>query len=197
MRHLVLVGVLMCGLSVTACRQETTPPQAQSTAETELSTLRQQAESGDADAQYILGGAYALGQGVPQDYTQAVAWVRQAAEQGHADAQNSLGAAYANGEGVPQDDAQAVTWTRKAAEQGLADAQSNLGVMYELGRGVPQDFVSAHLYYNLAASRATGDDQTTYAESRDRVAAEMTPQHIAAAQKLALEWTAAFEQRQR
>ena len=43
------------------------------------------------------------GQGVPQDYAEAVTWYRKAAEQGDADAQYNLGVMYAKGQGVPQD----------------------------------------------------------------------------------------------
>ncbi|NLK41150.1 MAG: sel1 repeat family protein, partial [Planctomycetes bacterium] len=88
------------------------------------------AEQGHAAAQYNLGVMYANGQGVPQDYKEAVKWFRKAAEQGDADAQFNLGLMYANGRGVPQDDKEAVKWFRKAAEQGDADAQFNLGLMY-------------------------------------------------------------------
>ncbi len=38
--------------------------------------------SKDALAQYNLGGMYATGGGVPQDYQEAVRWYRLAAEQG-------------------------------------------------------------------------------------------------------------------
>ena len=48
---------------------------------------------------------------------------------------------------------------------------------------------------NLAASRAPAEIQKEFAENRDTVAAVMTPQQIADAQKLAREWLAAFEQR--
>ena len=40
---------------------------------------------------------YARGQGVPQDYAEAVKWYRLAADQGDARAQNNLGVMYANG----------------------------------------------------------------------------------------------------
>ena len=62
---------------------------------------------------------YDKGQGVPQDYAEAVKWYRLAAEQGDADAQYNLGVMYDNGQGVPQDYAEAVKWYRLAAEQGL------------------------------------------------------------------------------
>ena len=45
---------------------------------------------------------YAKGQGVPQDYAEAVKWYRLAAEQGFAMAQDNLGLMYKNGQGVPQ-----------------------------------------------------------------------------------------------
>ena len=51
----------------------------------------QAAEQGNADAQFNLGVMYDTGQGVRQDYAQAVQWYRKAAEQGLADAQYNLG----------------------------------------------------------------------------------------------------------
>ena len=42
------------------------------------------AEQGHADAQFQLGNAYYLGQGVPQNYEEAAKWLRLAAEQGTA-----------------------------------------------------------------------------------------------------------------
>ena len=62
---------------------------------------------------------YRNGEGVPQDYAEAVKWYRLAAEQGDADAQYNLGLMYDNGNGVPQDYKEAVKWYRLAAEQGV------------------------------------------------------------------------------
>ena len=83
----------------------------------------QAAEQGNAQAQLDLGVMYYKGEGVRQDYAQAVQWFRKAAEQGVAEAQHNLGVAYDQGLGSRQDDAQAVQWYRKAAEQGHADDQ--------------------------------------------------------------------------
>ena len=52
------------------------------------------AEQGDARAQNNLGIAYAEGNGVTQDYDEAVKWWRTAAEQGDAYAQYNLGVSY-------------------------------------------------------------------------------------------------------
>jgi hypothetical protein len=138
---------------------------------------------------------YRNGDGVPQDYAQAVTWYRQAAEQGDIDAQLSLGNAYHFGQGVSQDYAQAVSWYRQAADQGDADAQHNLGYAYATGDGVRKDYVEAHKWRNLAAFRADAENQKLFAEARDLMATVMTPAQIAEAQALAREWQAAFEQR--
>lgn len=58
---------------------------------------------------------YANGQGVPQDYTEAVKWFRLAAEQGDTFAQFILGLMYEQGKGVPQDYVLAHMWTNIAA----------------------------------------------------------------------------------
>ena len=50
---------------------------------------RQAAEQGYAPAQSNLGGMYAKGEGVPQDYVRAYAWFNLVAAQGHADAVKS------------------------------------------------------------------------------------------------------------
>ena len=49
-----------------------------------ITEIRRQAEQGDVDAQFNLGGRYFRGVGVPEDDTEAARWLRLAAEQGHA-----------------------------------------------------------------------------------------------------------------
>ncbi|RZN74027.1 tetratricopeptide repeat protein, partial [Avibacterium paragallinarum] len=96
---------------------------------TALQLWKPLAEQGNASAQSNLALMYRKGQGVKQDYFQAVKWYQKAAEQGNADAQFNLALMYKNGQGVKQDDFQAVKWYQKAAEQGDASAQNNLGIM--------------------------------------------------------------------
>ncbi len=103
--------------------------------------------------QFMLGLSYDLGQGVPQDHSQAAVWYRRAADQGKAYAQHNLGYAYGHGEGVPQDYAQAVAWYRKAAEQGVSEAQCCLGNSYDFGQGVSQDDAQAAIWYHKAAEQ--------------------------------------------
>ena len=51
----------------------------------DIDQLRQAAEQGDASAQYNLGVMYANGEGVPEDYVKAYAWINLAAAQGQKD----------------------------------------------------------------------------------------------------------------
>ena len=61
---------------------------------------------------------YRRGQGVPQDYAEAVKWYRLAAEQGDADAQGNLGVMYGTGKGVLQDNVLAHMWYNLGAANG-------------------------------------------------------------------------------
>ena len=139
----------------------------------------------DERAQTRLGSIYAEGQGVPQDFQEAVKWYRLAAAQGHAPAEYSLGVAYDKGQGVPQDFQEAVKWYRLAAAQGNQFAQVNLGAMYANGRGVRQDLVRAHMWFNLAAAALSGDSADTAAKKRDSIASKMTAEQIETAQEMA------------
>jgi TPR repeat protein len=96
---------------------------------------------------------YDNGQGVPQDYSEAVRWFRKAADQGLAKAQHNIGGMYAKGHRVPQDYSEAVKWYRKAADQGYAGAQLNLGFLYANGFGVTQDYSVAVNWYGKAAEQ--------------------------------------------
>ena len=62
---------------------------------------------------------YAQGQGVSQDYAEAVRWFRKAAEQGDAQAQFNLGLMYVNGKGVRQNYKIAKEWVGKACDNRL------------------------------------------------------------------------------
>ncbi|HKU19313.1 MAG TPA: bifunctional trypsin-like peptidase domain-containing/SEL1-like repeat protein, partial [Candidatus Saccharimonadales bacterium] len=127
---------------------------------TALALFEPLAMQGNAEAQYQLGGMYALGQGVPLDHARYLAWTRKAAEQGYAPAQSSLGLEYEVGvNGFQRDYAKAVVWFRKAAKQGDVIAQDNLGDLYENGHGVPQDYRQAIAWYRKAAAKGDAEAQ--------------------------------------
>jgi len=157
--------------------------------DTSLEEFQSTAERGDAKAQVTLGVLYAEGKGVPQDYQEALRWYRLAMNQGDAYAQNNLGGMYDRGKEVPQDYTEAVKWFRLAANQGVAAAQYNLGVMFFKGQGVPRNYVRAYMWASLAATQ--GAEHT--AKGLEIFEKEMTPDHLAKAQRLAREWKAKAE----
>ena len=114
------VLALVSGAPVTMAQtaQQQRPPTPSATTAPEdakVTQLRERANAGEATAQFSLGFLYANGQGVQQDYTQAIQWYRKAAEQGSVYAQFNLGFMYANGQGVPQDYVEAHKWVNLAA----------------------------------------------------------------------------------
>jgi hypothetical protein len=154
---------------------------------TALKIAQPLAEGGDPRAQSLVGLIYYRGRDVRQDDAEAMRWFNLAAERGDAPAQFNLGVMFDEGRGVPQDPAAAERWYRRAAEQGHAQAQYNLGLSLA-GR---DDNVNAHMWFNLAAARFPQADvraRSAATRNRDVVAAKMTPEQIAEAQKLATDW---------
>lgn len=155
--------------------------------------LRKAADQGYAPAQAVLGGLYAIGEGLAADSDKAVYWFRKAADQGDAVGQAGLATCYARGLGLTKDDKQAFAWFKKAAEQRLLPAQVNLALMYQSGRGVAQDDVQALMWLELAADHPTPDNARGAALAmtvRDRLAAQMPPARAAEAKRLAAAWVA-------
>ena len=126
-----------------------------------LRPLRQQAEAGNADAQFNLGIAWINGSAGTVNYDQARYWWEKAAAQGQRIAQYNLGVLYDEGRGVSQNYRLAAQWYRKAAQQGFISAQYNLGNLYRDGKGVPQNAYIARDWQEKAA--AQGDRDAMYA----------------------------------
>jgi len=72
---------------------------------------------------------YAMGRGVPANYTTAFKWSRKAAEQGEEQAQHNLAVLYANGDGVPENNIRAHVWWSMAKTQGYLDSAKNLDLL--------------------------------------------------------------------
>jgi TPR repeat protein len=158
---------------------------------TALKLLQPLAEAGNAGAQYGLGVLYRNGKGVARDLGEAVSWYRKSAEQGNPFAEYDLATMYGEGLGVAQSYPDALGWYRRAADQGDPRALYNLGVMYEKGQGTAADSAKAYMWYTLAAFRFERVDAQARARalvSRERVAGAMTPDQVAAAEKMAREW---------
>jgi len=155
-----------------------------------LRLARPLANQGDVRAQSLVGLIHHSGRGGLRNETEAVKWSRFAAAQGDAAAQFRLGVMYSEGQGVPQDHAAAAHWYRLAADQRNPQAQYNLGLLYTAGEGVEQDHRTAHMWFNLAVAHfPTSESRHRNAAIRSRdVAAKLSREAVAEAQKLAREW---------
>lgn len=113
------------------------------------------------------GLQYYEGDGVAQDYKEAVKYFQLAAEQGDARAQYYMGECYYHGYGVAEDLEQATAWYVLAEAQEYEPAQSKVGVcFYEIGSdyyhgfgGKEQNYEQAAKYFQSAANRGNAEAQ--------------------------------------
>ncbi len=161
--------------------------------EPSLTALTAQADSGNANAQFTLGGRYLRGEGVEQDNFAALRWFTLAAESGNANAQYNIAVMYLNGIGMVKDPAQAVTWFVRAADNGDPPSQYTLAVLLFNGQlGVPQNVPQAYKWFTLAG--AAGHQA---AAANAVLVQELLPTNeVAAMQEEARQWIDLFNQRQ-
>lgn len=91
--------------------------------------LKALAESGDGQAQLLLGHLYEHGRGVSRNAEQAARWYREAARQGLPEAQYQLGLLHELGSGVPKDLGEAESWYQRAIDQGFCPGELHPGSM--------------------------------------------------------------------
>lgn len=100
-----------------------------------LTTCQENAQRGDAAAQYELGEYYYDGQRTPRDLPQALHWFEQASLQGNAQAQLRLGSMFFRGEGVQANNVQAYIVLKMAAINGSDEAMDSADqVAAQMGR---------------------------------------------------------------
>jgi len=143
--------------------------------------LKAKAAAGDAQAQYRISFAYAVGSGVPQDYAESFKWYMKSAEQGLAKAQYQIGYCYYYGRGVPRDYTKAMKWLMKAAEHRNAEAQLMISVLYAKGDGVTRDYAEASKW--LMKSALQGYAQAQYEVGLEYEKGSGVPQDFAEAFK--------------
>lgn len=112
-----------------------------------INTLHKMAESGDIDAQSLLGWEYYQPRyDTKPDVQEAIKWFELAAKQGDREAPLALGSIYYDGEQVRVDYAKAYALFNQAAQQGMNLAWSRLGMMYANGQYVEVDCKKAKEY---------------------------------------------------
>ena len=105
-----------------------------------------------ARAQFLLARRYEIGDGVKENYVEALKWFNRAANNGDQFAQDKLGLVYYIGKGVVENFVKSASWYDKSAKQGNPWAQSSLAAMYVIGQGVEVDFVKAYAWGLLATT---------------------------------------------
>jgi TPR repeat protein len=90
-------------------------------------SVRQLADTGNAEAQYDYGRRLLSGEGISIDMRSAAYYLKLAADQGDAQARYNCGNYLQNGEGVSISMRSAAYYFKLAADQGYAEAQSNYG----------------------------------------------------------------------
>jgi len=93
----------------------------------------------NAEDQFLLGRAYARGEGVIQSYEKAGEWYRKAADQGNLKAMNNLGILFLEGQGTKKDPTEAYRWFSKASDLGDPRSSYLRGLLLCEGRGVKTD----------------------------------------------------------
>lgn len=145
--------------------------------------LKEEAEKGDLEAQYMLGKFYRkklCGDGYLRDYNKynneesAKPWLEKAASNGHIPAQYELGCWYDQKLSrtfvdsflggyskytTEPDYPNALIWIRKAADAGFPPAQMKLGFYYADGKGVEKDLKESFNWYYKAAMQGYEEAQ--------------------------------------
>ena len=168
---------------VTASREEVISAIQEPVQDTDLNRTLNQANAGAFTAQYEMGLRYANGEGVPQNYQDAMTWFAKASDAGNAKAQWKLALGYLKGIGVPRDERQAVVWLKRAANNGDTRAQRALSEMYLSGRDVPRDYVRAYTWASIAAELERNDKGQL-----QTIRSRMTPIQIADAERRTSIW---------
>lgn len=144
------------------------------------SLLERAKNKGNADDQYAVGLMLLQGDGLQQNYGEAIKWFQAAAKQGHTGAEVNLGMLYKSGRGVLQDFSSAAHWLQKAAAKGNPEAEYHLASLYKVGQGVKHDMKQAYAWYNRAA--AHGYEPAV--AGRDNISTFMNAEEVAEAQAL-------------
>ena len=110
-------------------------------------------------------------------------WLPEA-EAGDPDIQARIGMMYLLGEGTEKDPKQAAHWFSESAKQNFGKAQYQLGRLYSSGTGVDKDATMAFVMWSAA-----GENGATRASTDlDELAATMTAEQKAMAEKKLAEW---------
>lgn len=123
-----------------------------------MQELEKAAASGDEQAYFNLGVAYAEGKAVPQDFAKAVEFYRKGAEGGSVLAAFNFAQSYRKGQGIEQDYAAAAKWYEFGAKRGDFRASNEFGLLYVEGKGVERDLIEGFAWIYPATCQSIMDE---------------------------------------
>ncbi|MCG7924933.1 MAG: sel1 repeat family protein [Candidatus Thiodiazotropha taylori] len=136
-----------------------------------LQEVQSMAESGNREAQMILGALYWQGIGVsinginfvPTDLSRSLHWYQKAAQQGAPEAHYYIGRAFEMGEGVSEDKRVARSWYEKGARLNHAPSISKIGYFINKGiGGLKANPVESANWFRRAAEMGDAIAQANY-----------------------------------
>ncbi len=131
-------------------------------------SLKQQADAGNATAQYRLGCCYENGWGTEITPQKAFEYYQQAADPNHPliPALYKLGCCHENGLGTRINLQKAFKYYQQAADHGYPPALYALGLCYENGWGTATDLAQAQIQFEVAAARSKEESLRDKAKER-------------------------------
>ena len=132
-------------------------------------------------------GCYYAGQfpgAAPLDPQQALDYKLLSAEAGYALAQHDVAFAYHQ----KADHAQAGKWWKLAAQQGFAPSAYNLSNWYHDGNVEARDLAKSYAWFKISQLLSRGKLTDTAQAGLDKMAQQMTPDQVQAAEKFVIDW---------
>jgi TPR repeat protein/predicted Ser/Thr protein kinase len=116
-----------------------------------IPAIQEKSETGDAEAQFLLGNIYRWGYGRSRNDYEAFNWFKKSAEQGHLTAQTRLASMFYYGDGTEQDYERSLEWFQKGEQFQNSGSLDGLGLHHYYGNELDQDYEKAFEYFKNAA----------------------------------------------
>lgn len=111
------------------------------------------AESGDLDAQHLVGLMFRDGNGASANLEEAIMWFKKSAEQGEGYSQFEIAKIFFQGKYPSKEERDGTKWIARIAESGSANAQFLIGDFFMKAEGGIQDYKEAMKWMRLAANQ--------------------------------------------
>ena len=127
-----------------------------------MSSLKAQADQGDAAAQLEYGRCLVQGDGVDQDIPEGVRYCKKAADAGNTAAQVFYARLLDEGDGIARNTSEAARYFKMAMDKGDADAAWEYGLLRKYSEGKDRDFEEALRSLKIADEKGNSHAHSAY-----------------------------------